>query len=291
MKVLESKLIESFSRTCMDGYMRGWHERNAGNMSYRLRPEEVESLKEDFGHYENSLQTGQWQEIGTEVPGLAGEYFIITGTGKYFRNVPLDPEANLCIFKVNEDGTKYSIVWGLTGGGRPTSELPTHLMNLEVCKQRDDNLRVIYHCHCANTIALTYVLPCNSRVFTREIFEMATECPILFPKGIGVLPWMLCGGRDIGVATSEIMKTQDIAVWSQHGIFVCAPDFDGAFGLIDAVEKAAEVLLKVMAVTNRKLNTIQPDEFRQINEPYGVEIDERFLYEKKTGLIGEIPED
>ena len=291
MKVLDSKLMKDFARMCSDGFDQGWHERNGGNLSYRMKECEVKELKEDFGHYEDSAQDGSWAEIETQVKSLAGEYFMVTGSGKYFRNVELDPAANVCILEVDETGTRYRIVWGLTDGGRPTSELPSHLMNLEVIKQRDANLRVVYHCHPANTIALTYVLPQNSRVFTREIFEMATECPVVFPKGIGVLPWMLCGGRDIGVATSEIMKKQDVAIWSQHGAFACGTDFDITFGLMHTVEKAAEVLIKVMSVTDRKLNTIHPDEFRQLNEPFGIEIGEEFLYERKTGLIGELPPD
>lgn len=291
MKVLGSKLMKDYARMCMDGFDQGWHERNGGNLSYRMKAEEVIELKDDFCNYESSVQTGEWTDIGTEVPKLAGEYFMVTGSGKYFRNVELDPAANVCIIELNSTGTQYRIVWGLKDGGRPTSELPTHLMNLEVIKERDKNLRVVYHCHPTNTIALTYVLPQDSRVFTREIFEMATECPVVFPKGIGVLPWMLCGGRDIGAATSEIMKKQDVAIWSQHGAFVCGTDFDITFGLMHTVEKAAEVLIKVMSVTDRKLNTIQPDEFRQLNAPFGIEIGEEFLYERKTGLIGEIPED
>ena len=291
MKVLDSELMKGYARMCTDGFNQGWHERNGGNLSYRMKDEEVELLKEDFEHYEDSAQDGSWKEIGTEVPGLAGEYFMVSGSGKYFRNVELDPAANVCILQVNEDGTQYRIVWGLVNGGRPTSELPSHLMNLEVIKARDPELRVVYHCHPTNTIALTYVLPQDSRVFTREIFEMATECPVVFPKGIGVLPWMLCGGKDIGVATSEIMKKQDVAIWSQHGAFACGTDFDITFGLMHTVEKAAEVLIKVMSITNKKVNTIQPDEFRQLNEPFGIEIGEEFLYERRTGLIGELPEE
>jgi len=44
MKVLESKLAERFARLCDDGYHRGWHERNGGNLSYRMKEEEVASF-------------------------------------------------------------------------------------------------------------------------------------------------------------------------------------------------------------------------------------------------------
>ncbi len=280
MKVLEAKFVEGFMRMANDGWEQGWHERNGGNLSYRIKPEEVESVKEEFN-------PGDWREIGTEVKDLAGEYFLVTGSGKYFRNVIINPTDSIGIIEVDETGVNYRIVWGFVNGGRPTSELPSHLMNLEVCKKRDAEIRVVYHCHPTNVIALTYVLPLEDEIFTREIWEMATECPIVFSQGIGVVPWMVPGGRDIAVATSEIMATKDVAVWAHHGMFVCRTDFDIAFGLMHTVEKAAEVLVKVLSMTNKKRQTIQPDEFRALNAPFGVQINEECLYEKKSNIIGE----
>lgn len=288
MKVLDAEFAQGFFRMCGDGFDQGWHERNGGNLSYRMKPEEVEEVKDDLGTYEGSVQDGTWQEIGTEVPALADEYFMVTGSGKYMRNVKIAPQDNVSIIHVDSTGTKFSVVWGLNKGGRPTSELPTHLMNLEVLKKRDSEIRVVYHCHPTNIIALTYVLPEDSEIFTREIWEMATECPVVFPNGLGVLPWMVCGGKEIGVATSKLMARQDFVIWSQHGAFACGHDFDETFGLMHTVEKAAEVLLKVMAVTDRKRQTIEPDEFRSLSRAFNIPFDERFLYEKTPGArIGE----
>ena len=45
-------------------------------------------------------------------------------------------------------------------------------------------------------IALTLVLPLDDKVFTRELWESATECPVVFPDGVGVVPWMVPGGRE-----------------------------------------------------------------------------------------------
>lgn len=55
-------------------------------------------------------------------------------------------------------------------------------------------------------IALTPVLPLDDKVFTRELWESATECPVVFPDGVGVVPWMVPGGREIAVKTAELMK-------------------------------------------------------------------------------------
>lgn len=84
------------------------------------------------------------------------------------------------MIELDEKGENYRIVWGLVNGGRPTSELPSHLMNLEVKKLQNPNYRVVYHAHTTNIIALTFVLPLEDKVFTRELWEMATECPVVF---------------------------------------------------------------------------------------------------------------
>lgn len=281
MDILNTKLAKDFIKLCSDGFKQGWHERNGGNLSYRMTEDQVAELSSILD------LSAEWREIGADVPGLAGEYFMVTGSGKYMRNVELDLADSACIIRLDDTGSRYQIVWGLVNGGRPTSELPSHLMNLEVLKERDPGMRVVYHAHPANTIALTFVLPLDGEVFTREIWEMATECPVVFPKGIGVVPWMVPGGREIGKETAEIMKTRDVAIWAHHGMFVCGHDFDETFGLMHTVEKSAEILVKVMSMSDRKLSTITPDDFRALQGPFGIELPECYLYERKGDRIGE----
>ncbi len=275
MSILDVKFVQGFIRMANDGWEQGWHERNGGNLSYRMKDEDVAAVKEYL------KEDGEWKEIGTEVPGLAGEYFMVTGSGKYFRNVIIDAEDSIGIIKVDETGTKYQIQWGFVNGGRPTSELPSHLMNLEVKKRvTNGKYRVVYHAHTTNTIALTFVLPLSDEVFTRELWEMATECPVVFPSGIGVVDWMVPGGKDIAVATSKLMEQYDVAIWAHHGMFASGEDFDLTFGLMHTVEKAAEILVKVLSITPNKLQTITPDNFRHLAKDFKVELPEKFLYEK-----------
>lgn len=275
MKVLDAQFVKGFIRMCDDGFAQNWHERNGGNLSYRIKAEEVTSVKEELDFDK------PWQPIGTSVPGLSGEYFMVTGSGKYFRNVILEPEANTCIIEVDAAGENYRICWGLVNGGRPTSELPSHLMNHEVKKIATGGAhRVIYHAHPANTIALTFVLPLEDRVFTRELWEMATECPVVFPSGVGVVGWMVPGGRDIAVATSELMKKYDVAIWAHHGMFCSGEDYDLTFGLMHTVEKSAEILVKVLSIQPNKLQTITPQDFKNLAVDFKVTLPVEFLYEK-----------
>lgn len=88
---------------------------------------------------------------------------------------------------------------GLTDEAVPTSELPAHfLSHCERIKATNGKDRVIMHCHATNLIALTYVLENNSDFFTRKLWEGSTECLVVFPDGVGILPWMVPGTDEIG---------------------------------------------------------------------------------------------
>jgi len=275
MKILDTKFVRGFIKMADDGFSQGWHERNGGNLSYRLKPEEVEDIRPRLNDH------GTWEPIGTSVPELAGEFFLVTGSGKYFRNIIVDPEACIAIIELDDKGENYRIRWGLVEGGRPTSELPAHLMNHEVKKRvTNGRHRVIYHAHTTNIIALTFVLPLTDEVFTRELWESATECPVVFPDGVGVVPWMVPGGYEIAEATSRMMEKYDVAIWAHHGMFCSGEDFDLTFGLMHTVEKSAEILMKVLAVRQDKLQTITASNLREVAEGFHVTLPERFLYEK-----------
>jgi len=272
--ILEAKFMQGFIRVAAEGYRMGWHELNGGNLSYRMKNEDVAEVKSHL-----SSTQRKWLDIGVNVPKLAKEFFLVTGSGKFFGNVELDPEANLAIIELDEQGGKYRIVWGLHKGGRPTSELPSHLMNHEVkMLATNGEHRVIYHAHPANLIALTFVLPLKDEVFTREIWEVMTECPVVFPEGIGVVSWMVPGGRDIAIATSQLMKKYNIVVWVHHGLFCSGVDFDQTFGLMHTVEKSAEILVKVLSMGGKR-QTITVQNFRDLAEEFNVTLDEKVLFE------------
>ncbi|MDO5088251.1 MAG: rhamnulose-1-phosphate aldolase [Leptotrichiaceae bacterium] len=274
--ILERDFIKDFCSLCESGFRQGWHEMNGGNLSYRLKNEETEHIKDFF------ILTDNWIDIGISVPDLGREFFLVTGTGKYFKNVSGNPEKNTGIIEIDEKGEKYRIVWGLSDNSRPTSELPTHLMNHEVKKkQTSGKHRIIYHCHTPNIIALTFLLPLKDEIFTRELWETMTECPIIFNKGIGVTKWMVPGGKEIAVETSKLMEMYDIVIWAHHGLFCSGENFDISFGLALTLEKAAEILIKILSVSPKRLQTISTDNFRKLAEDFNVHLPEKFLYENE----------
>lgn len=277
MKVTDTKFVQDYIAMAMHGDALGWHERNGGNFTYWLQDDEVRSIKEEL------TVSNEWLAIGTSVPYLANQYFLISGTGQFFHNMQKDTTHTIGIIQIDETGEKYQILWGLEAGGKPTSELPTHLMNMEVkAKQTKDANRVIYHCHCPNIIALTFILPLESEVFTRELWEIMTECPVIFPEGVGVVEWMVPGGKQIAIKTSQEMKEHgyNAVIWAHHGMFCSGTDFDQTFGLMHTIEKAAEIWLKVHSVVKVPRQSIPLQGLKDVGQAFGVKLNDSALYEK-----------
>ncbi len=267
--ILEAPFMKELCRCISNMYRLGYDERNGGNISYLLKQEDLEE-------YLDLSKVVREIPMGFEAKPLIGKYFIVTATGSYFRNVEHDPEDNLGIIRVKDDGVTAELMWGYADGGQFTSELPAHLMAHMVRLEKDPESRVVTHCHPNNILAMTYVLPIDDKIFTRELWQMETECMVIFPEGVGVLPWMLCGTNSIGEATAQKMADDyRIVVWAQHGIYGCGKTLDEAFGLIETVEKAATIYM--MTAGFKRINTITDDNLRQIAKRYGVTPREGFL--------------
>lgn len=80
---------------------------------------------------------------------------------------------------------------------------------------------------------------------------------------------------------AELLAHYDVAVWAHHGMFCSGEDFDLTFGLMHTVEKAAEILVKVLSIQPHKRQTITPQDFRDLAKDFQVTLPEKFLFEKE----------
>jgi len=266
--VLEAPFLVEMVRTTTNMYDHGWDERNGGNISLLLDESEVSDYV-DVKAVIRDIPTG------FEAPSLDGKCFLVTGTGKYFKNVQYDPAKNLGLVRLTDGGKNAQLLWGFTDGGKFTSEFPAHMMSHAARLSVDPANRVVMHCHPANLLAMTYVHDLDERTFTRTLWQMCTECIVVFPEGVNVLPWMLCGTNEIGEATAEKMKTARLVIWSQHGIYGAGKDLDETFGLIETAEKAAEIYMKIAHLPLR--NTITDEQLHMMEAHFGVRGREGYL--------------
>lgn len=273
MKLTDCDFAKKFITLAQDGVDKSYHEMNGGNLSYHLTAQDVKAIKKMI---EKSARA-PWLEIGESVPGLGGEFFAVTRTGGFMRNVARNPEHAFGIVELDKAGKRYRIRWGLADGGRPTSEFPSHLKNHEI-KFAKKGHRVIYHAHPASVIAMTAVVPLTDRAFTRAIWEVMTECPVILPEGIGVVEWMVPGKGEIAPVTAKLMEKYDAVVWANHGLFCSGDTFDRAFGLMETIAKSADIVLAVKACGCKKTSLIKPAQIRKIGKAFGLDtLNEAFL--------------
>lgn len=266
--ILNAPFVEEMKKITANMYRLGWDERNGGNISYMLDEKEVAEYL-DLNNVIRTIPTG------FEAKPLIGKIFIVTGTGKYFKNVEADPENNLGIIRIAEDGTTAELLWGYSDGGKFTSELPAHLMSHMSRLAIDPEHRVVMHTHPTNTLAMNHIHELDEKKITHTLWEMCTECIVVFPDGIGVLPWMVCGTNEIGIATAEKMKEFRLVIWGLHGIYGVGKSIDEAFGLIETVEKAAE--LYMLTSHTKRINTITDDDLRAVADAFGLTYRTDFL--------------
>ena len=259
--ILAAPFLVETVRTAANMYAHGWDERNGGNLSLLLQEAEL-------NEYLDPARVLRAIPTGFAAPELDGKSFLVTGTGKYFKNIPYAPEVNLSVVRLADGGQTAQLLWGFADGGSVTSEFPAHMMSHAARLAVDRGHRVIVHCHPTNLLAMTYVHSLDERAFTRTLWQMNNECIMVFPDGVNVLPWMLFGTNAIGEATAEKMRTARLIVWAQHGIYGAGRDLDEAFGLIETAEKAAEIYLKIAHLP--LLRTITDEQLRLIAERCGV---------------------
>ena len=259
--ILNAPFVTEIVRTTTNMYRHGWDERNGGNISWMMDEAEAAQYV-DLNAVIRTIPTG------FQAPALDGTYFLVTGTGEYFKNVRYDPVKSLGLLRLTDGGRNAQLLWGFAGGGTFTSEFPSHMMSHAARLSVDPANRIVLHCHPSNLLAMTFVHDLDERAFTRTLWQMCSECVVVFPEGVNVLPWMLYGTNEIGEATAEKMKTARLVVWAQHGIYGAGRDLDETFGLIETVEKAAEIYMKIARLP--RLNTITDSQLRQLADYFHV---------------------
>ncbi len=272
--ILTAPFVQEMCKTTANMYRLGWDERNGGNISYLLDEKEVAEYL-DLDKVIRTIPLMGVNAAKFDASPLEGKIFIVTGTGKYFKNVESDPENNLGIVRIAKGGKEIELLWGFNDGGRPTSEFPAHMMSHMARLKVDPENRVVMHCHPTNTLAMNFVHELDEKKYTHSLWEIMTECIVVFPDGVGVLPWMLCGTDEIGIATAKKMEEFRLVIWAMHGIYGAGKTMDETFGLIETVEKASQIY---MLIGNQKrINTIKDDELKQIVDLFKVKVRKGFL--------------
>ncbi len=115
----------------------------------------------------------------------------------------------------------------------------------------------------------------DDRALTRTLWSICTECLLFLPDGVAVLPWLPCGGDELGAATAEKMRDCRLVLWAHHGAFAAGSSPDDALGLLEAADKAAELYIKTARPP--LLGGIAEGELRRLAAAFGLKPREGWL--------------
>lgn len=260
-KILKSNVLQEAMEICHYFWKSGWGEFHAGNMSYLLDETQIQEFEEE-------LIGNRKIPVNFSTQGLTGKIFLVTRSGAVFRNILKKPVQDFGILKVRENSLE--ILWGFEGDNLPTSELSAHLLCHSKRLANNDQNKIVLHCHPTYTIAMTFDHELDEQKLTDTLWKLNSECVLVFPDGIGLLPWMVCGeAGGIGEATAKKMLTHRIVIWPYHGMFAAGNDFDEVVGLIETIEKNAQVY---MLTKNKKNPGISDSQLEDLAQAFGVEM-------------------
>ncbi|MCX6269725.1 MAG: rhamnulose-1-phosphate aldolase [Bacteroidetes bacterium] len=261
-----SPVLAEITRVGRYLWHKGWAERNAGNISVRITGILKEATFDRIAAPELPLSN--------PFPELAGEIFIMTGTGKRMRDIYTDPFNNTLIIHIEKGGTAYRVIShsiDTLGDLRPTSELSSHLNIHLFLRNNRPNSKVVVHTHPGELIALTHHPDLkNEKVINQLIWSMHPEAIVVLPKGVGLVPYTLTGSHSLGVVTLKALENHDVVLWEKHGCLAVGQGVEEAFDLIDVVSKSADIYFKCRQA-GFVPEGLTPEQLEQLRRAFGEE--------------------
>ena len=217
-------------------WMKGWAERNGGNITVNITEwvdEGMKSLPAIAGPF----------AIGKTLPCLEGCWFYCKGTGKRMRDLSRDPMGNGSIIRILPGCAQYEIV--ADAPVAPTSELPSHLAVHDYLLAKGSPYRASLHTHPIELVALTHSKKWMEKdAATRMLWSMIPETKAFCPRGLGMVPYMLPSSVELADATIRaIDEDYDVVMWEKHGVFAVETDIMSAFDQVDVLNKSALIYI------------------------------------------------
>ena len=217
-------------------WIKGWAERNGGNITINITEwvdEEMKALS----------AISEPKPIGKVLPFLNGCWFYCKGTQKRMRDLARDPMANGSIIRITGDCAHYEIV--ADAHVAPTSELPSHLTVHDYLLSKGSPYRASLHTHPIELVALTHSKKWMEKdAATRMLWSMIPETKAFCPRGLGMVPYMLPSSVELADATIKAIDDDyDVVMWEKHGVFAVDTDIMSAFDQVDVLNKSAQIYI------------------------------------------------
>ncbi|MGT2933064.1 rhamnulose-1-phosphate aldolase [Streptococcus catagoni] len=258
--------IQGLIEITYDMWQQGWDEYNGGNVSYRLREEEIASLKEDLADTDFKLYPQSPEVELMPIPGnMQNQYLLISASWSHFRQLKNQAAVDSGIIRLTQKG--YQVLAGFNSGKNPTSEIFMHILAHSARLSVNEQHRVVVHNHATNLVLYSLLNEVTSQSLTLDLWSVLTESIVVFPDGIAVLPWEVPGTRQIGLDTARELREHRLVVWAKHGVLSTGIDYQDCFGLIETANKAAKLALDLKMISQKNLqdcNVLTVDNLKEV---------------------------
>lgn len=215
-----------------------------------------------------------WIDLPVPAPQLAGATVILTGSGRRLREIAAAPTANLACIVVEGDGERGRMFTAPDCRfSRVTSEFNSHLaVHHDQMRSRPIRMHAVLHAQPTYITFLSHIPKYQDReYFNTHLLRWQPETILNVPDGIGVLPFLLLGSRQLMIETMLSMREHHMVVWSQHGIIARADDsIFHALDLVEYMETAAQYeTLNLLA--GEASSGIAPQNLRAIAKSWKIE--------------------
>ena len=212
-------------------------------------------------------------DLPVPAPDLAGATLIVTGSGRRLRDIVSAPTATLACIRIEAGGRTGKL---FTAPDCPfkrvTSELNSHLaVHHDQMRSRDIKVHAVVH---AQPVYLTFLSHVhayqNKDYLNNHLLRWQPETILIFPEGIGTVPFMLPGSAQLTIETMLELRDHRIVIWSRHGVMTRADDsILHALDLVEYAETAAnyEILNLITGDLSAGLN---PVDIRSISESWNI---------------------
>ena len=243
-------------------WMKGWAERNGGNITINITRSVDDSMRA-------MPAVSEVRSIGMTLPHIQGCWFYCKGTGRRMRDLSRRPMENGSIIRILPDCAHYEIV--ADAPVAPTSELPSHLAVHDYLLAKGSPYRASLHTHPIELVALTHSRKWMEKdAATRMLWSMIPETKAFCPRGLGMVPYMLPSSNGLAEATIRTLdEDYDVVMWEKHGVFAVDVDIMSAFDQVDVLNKAAQIYISA-----RNMG-FEPDgmtdaQMRELTEAFGL---------------------
>lgn len=216
-------------------WVKGWAERNGGNITVNVTDSLDEATKK------LPAIAGPFA-IGMRLEHLDGCFFYCKGTGKRMRDLARDPMANGSIIRICEGCESYEII--AEQAVMPTSELPSHLALQDYLIATGTDYKATLHTHPIELVAMSHASRfLDSKYLTNLLWSMIPETLAFAPLGIGIAAYSRPGSVSLAEATLKLIERYDVVLWEKHGTIAVGRDIIEAFDQTDVLNKAAAIYM------------------------------------------------